>query len=155
MKLGMLVVLQESGAFKVNKEASTSENIVVGSVTLNNEQCKAFLSKLGWKEYSKTPVEIVEKTSKFVNGLRGGIKNETILENTEITFQNIRKTNSTSCFDRIKLICNGKFDITVMSGMEGIGGRYGVYSSTNNFVKPVFGCSSLKQLSEWINGLVK
>lgn len=153
MKLGMLVALQSSGALKVNKE-STQDNIILGNTQINREQCLDLISKLGWIECSKTPIEIIEKTNKFINGIKPAINKGIILEQTEVTFQNRRKTNSTSCVDRTKLVCNGKFDITVLSGMEGLGGRYGVYSSTNNFVKPVYSCSSLKLLGEWINKLV-
>lgn len=153
MKLKELIEVQSSGLLK----ATVVDNVDtynMDKLSISTENCKSLLTKLGWLEYAKTPAEILSKTDKFVNGIKNSINKDEIIENTEITFQNRRKTNTLSYFDRIKLVNKGKFDITVLRGMSGVGGVYGVYSAENNFSKPVYSCRSLRQLGEWINKLI-
>lgn len=151
MRLQELFEAQATGCLK----ATVRDNIQnEDKLVLTEEQCRSLLSKLGWLEYSKSPEEVLAKTDKFIHGLKPYIKNEEIIKNTEVTFQNRRKTNTLSYFDRIKMICGNKFNITVLRGMAGVGGVYGVYSDENNFRKPVYSCRSLKQLGEWINSRV-
>ena len=154
MNLSALISIQNSGALKV---VAPDEGIcTVGGVAINEEQARQMVANLGWVHYETTPFRIIEKTNSFISALSKGIDNKLILNNADICFENKRKMGTMSYFDRIKLVCpikNG-FDITVLYGMSGVGGKYGVYSATNNFKTPVKSFRTAKELAKWINTLV-
>lgn len=153
MKLSMLVQLQEAGILKV-AGGDNNTFAIVGGRTLSRAQCNELAEKLGWLDHDLTSMAVIQKTHTFINGIKQFITKDMILENTELTFQNRRKNNTESYFDRIKLVCAGKFDITILSGMGGVGGRYGIYSDSNNFVTPVKACRTLKEVGVWVNELI-
>ena len=152
MKLKQLMDIQKSGALKVSSEC-TINNIVIGGVRVTLEQCRSMAQSLGWVEFDMPPWEIISKTNKFVNGLRANLKNEEIIENTEVVFQNRRRMETDKYFDRIKLV-SPYFDLTVLYGMPGLKGLYSVYDGSNGNRNPAYGFRSLKQLALYMNGLV-
>lgn len=153
MNLGQLLELHECGALNVD-DTSNINLAVIGGMALTNEQCQIFAANLGWLKYDKPAYEIIDKTNKFIRGLKKNIKDIEVIANTQVTFQNSRRQNTEKYIDRIKLICPGKFDLTVLYGMPGVGGVYGIYSAENNFLHPVLGCRNLKQVGEYISSLI-
>lgn len=155
MNLRKLMEIQNAGAIKIveNKYTTTENDYTLGGVRLNENQARQIAMNLGWEHFEMSPFKILDKTNKFISSLSKYIDNEIIINNTDISFQNRRKMGTMSYFDRIKIVCYGKFDLTVLYGMPGLGGTYGVFSSTNNFQKTVFSCRSLKELGKWINEL--
>lgn len=151
MKLANLVAAQECGALKVGENCSHN-NIIVGGVSVTEAQCKGIVKTLGWIDWDKQAWEIIDKTNKFIRGIKNHIDNEAILSSTEVTFQNRRRQNTEKYFDRIKMV-GPLFDITILYGMHGTGGTYSVYDGSNGFSQPVFNCRTAKQLGEYINSL--
>ena len=153
MNLGQLLELHECGA--INVDNKSNENIaVVGGMELSNEQCKAVAANIGWLNYDKPAYVIIDKTNKFMRGLRHNIAKIDRIEKAQVTFQNMRRQNTEKYIDRIKIVCDGKLDLTILYGMPGVGGAYGIYSSINNFSQPVFGCRNLKQVGEYIDSII-
>ncbi len=154
MNLGMLLELHECGA--LNVDANSNKDVaIVGGMTLNAEQCNAMAINLGWTRFDRYPHEIIDKTNKFIRGLKHNIKQDDVFDNTEISFQNTRRHNTEKTSDRIKMIYPGKFDITILYGVPGMGGPYGIYSDVNNFNVPVKICRSLKQVGEYITEIAQ
>lgn len=153
MRLIDLVKLNEAKTLKVKRD-DVSGVISVGGVVVSPEESIRLLEGLGWLEYDLDPLEILNKTDKFASSIKRYIKDENILSKTEVTFQNRRITNTMQYFDRIKLICPGKFDLTILYGMPGTGCKYAVYSSKNYFRIPVQRCKSLKEVCEYINSII-
>ena len=153
MNLKMLVQLSDSGALRLVADEDTGI-VTLGGVEVTDAQLRMILGKIGWLEYDMEPAEIMKRTNQYINGFKRHISSDIIIDGTDITFQNRRKLGTMSYFDRIKMICPTLFDITVLNGMPGVGGKYGVYSAVNNFKHPIAACSSLKSLGQWINGLV-
>lgn len=151
MKLSELIKAQSCGALNIG-EGSNEHGIVVGGAGITLEQCRQMAGILGWLDYDKKPWEVIDKTAKFIRGIKNHITSEQVLGGTEVTFQNRRKQNTESYFDRIKMV-NHKFDITILYGAHGAGGTYAVFSGTNGFNQPVFNCRTSKQLGEYINTL--
>ena len=148
MILKELINLHKIGVMKVTKD--DNGQVLVGGTSITSDECRIILSKIGWVRYNTSPFEILNKTDKFISSISKYLKDEYIINNTVVALENTRKTGTMSYFDRIKMICNNRFDITLLRGMGGVGGTYGIYSSTNNFTKPVYSCRSLKQVAEWI-----
>lgn len=150
MKLGELYEVQSAGALKIGSDCSNG-NIVVGGSKLTADQCKQLVKALGWLNWDKPDWEVIDKTDKFIRGIKPYVTDEDILANTEVTFQNRRISDTLKYFDRIKMV-GSDFDITILYRMPGTGGTYAVYDDSDNFRKPQFTCRSAKQLGEYING---
>lgn len=150
----MLLELHECGALNVHPD-SNREVAMVGGMQLNSQQCAMLASNLGWLRYEKYPHEIIDKTNKFIKGLKNNIRDDDVFDNTEVTFQNSRRQNTEKYTDRIKLIYPGKFDLTVLYGMPGIGAPYGIYSDVDKFSRVVKTCRTLKQVGEYINEITQ
>ena len=153
MNLKMLVQLSDSGALRLVADEDTGI-VTLGGVEVTDAQLRMILGKIGWLEYEMEPAEIMKRTNQYINGFKRHISSDIIIDGTDITFQNRRKIGTMTYFDRIKMICPTFFDITILNGMPGVGGKYGVYSAVNDFKHPVVACRSLKSLGQWINGLV-
>lgn len=152
MKLAVLNQLQEAGALKVQ---NLSNGIFkVGTVNIVEEQCKVMAMKLSWTRFELPGHRIISKTDQFISGIMKYIDKPVIIENTEVTFTNARKLDTEKYFDRIKLVCPDLFDITVLYAMPGVKGKYGVYTSKDNFAVQAQAFRSLKELGTWINNLV-
>lgn len=106
---------------------------------------------LGWERYDAKPWEIIEKTNKFIRGIKSVLVDEAIVD-TDVTFRNFRRTNTERYYDRIKMI-SPDYDITIMYGMPGLGGAYAIFDSSDGFRQPQYSCRSLKQVAEYINSM--
>lgn len=153
MNLGQLLEMHKCGALDVDK--SSDRNVaIIGGMELTDEQCRIYASNLGWLKYDKYAYEVIDKTNKFIRGLKNHIKGIDSIGHSIITFENTRMQGTEKYFDRIKLICPGVFDLTILYRMPGIGGVYGIYSSENSFKHPVYSCRSLRQVGEYISSLI-
>lgn len=149
MKLRSLSEAQINGALKVTG-LMPDGSAIIGGVVVSAQQCSQIARHLGWEHFEMSGAEIIDKTDKFISKIGKHIKDDHIIGNTEVTFINRRKSDTIKYFDRIKMICPGRFDITILYG---IGGKrkYEIYSSLNGFAVPVKYCSTAKELGEWIN----
>ncbi len=130
------------------------DRAIMGGMELSMEQCNLIAQKLGWIEHDLDSIEVINKTDKLIGGIKKYVKENQLLMNTRIEFQNRRKLNTTSYFDRIKMVCDGYFDITILYNIQGAGRKYTIYTSTNNFKQPIAKISSLSKLGEWLCELV-
>lgn len=175
MKLGELIKIQNSGALKVKRipievkedskyimlssgalkvdENYREDKAIIGGVELEVGKCSMVVRQLGWVDYDMSPIDIIHRTNRLINGIKMYINREDILRNTDVIFSNSRRLNTMSYLDRIKMVYPDRFDITILHGVPGKGRRYVVNSSVDNFKKPVYECSSMKKLGEWINKL--
>lgn len=149
MNLRNLYELQNSGALRT--EYTEDGFILLGGSVVSKEQSHLIASRLGWEHYELDPVKIIDKTNKFVGAISKHILDEYIVNNTVVSFQNKRKVGTMSYFDRIKIVCNKKFDLTIIYNMPGLGGKYAIFSSTNNFKQPVKSVRTIKEMCNWIN----
>lgn len=153
MTLAELYEIQKSGAFKVDIENSDDHNGIIGGVKLNAKQCALVAERLGWISYVIKPYEAIAWTDRFIRGIRSKITDVNVLNNTIVTFENSRLTDTVKYYYRVKLICPGYFDLTVLQGMPGVGGKFGIFSAKNMFRQPVESCMSLKNVGEYIGTL--
>lgn len=150
MKLSKLIEFQSSGAMKTQYDKVTGV-IKLGGTPVSEEQCKNIVTMLGWERYDAKPWEIIEKTNKFIRGIKSVLVDEAIVD-TDVTFRNFRRTNTERYYDRIKMI-SPDYDITIMYGMPGLGGAYAIFDSSDGFRQPQYSCRSIKQVAEYINSM--
>lgn len=149
MNLGQLIDMYEAGVLKVEDD-SNPEMAVVGGMTLNREQMRALAVNLGWAKFQMEPLEVIIKTGKFIRGIKSTLGEDAIVDGTEVTFETTRIDNTMRYFDRIKLICPGVFDITVLYKVPGTPTTYTVYSDENRRAYPVLNARTLKQVAEYV-----
>lgn len=154
MKLKDLFMYQKQGAFKVEKDVEENGIVVVGGLRLSRSQCDIIANKIGWIEGAQTSDELINKTNKFIKGIRKSLTQPKIIENTDVVFQNFRYSNSLVYYDRIKMVMPRFFDITVIYNVYGYRGKYVVYSDENQFMQPVTVVRTAKELGQYINSLV-
>lgn len=144
MQLKELIKLQENGAFK-------DKGFCIGEKVFTTEESINFVRNLGWSHHDVEFFKAVEKTSKFISGIKKYVANPVILNDTEVLFENRRRLDTEKYVDRIVLNCKDQFSYTIISGLPGVGGRYGAYSIKNSFSIPIKSFSCLKDLGEWLN----
>ena len=128
-----------------------TNEIYLADNLVTQQECVAIVNALGWLEYELPQQRIIEKTDKFINSFGKHLKNHELLEATEIAFQNSRRINTEKYVDRIKIVCPGVYDFTLMYGMPGLGASYGLFSAENGFKHPVFSGRTVKQVADYIN----
>ena len=149
MNLGQLIDMYEAGVLKVEDDAYP-ERAVVGGTELNREQMRALVVNLGWVKFQMEPLELIIKTGKFIRGIKATLGEHEIVDMTEVIFETTRIDNTMRYFDRIKLICPGVFDITVLYKVPGTPTTYTVYSDENRMSYPVLNARTLKQVAEYV-----
>lgn len=153
MTLGKLVQMQNVGALDIVRDNYTGAVSIAGKA-LTERDCKFIADAIGWMAADKEDWELIDKTNRFIRGIKRHIENEDVLKHTIIEFRNSRKQDTEKFVDRIKMVhSNGKYDLTVIYGLPGSGGRYSVYSAVNGFTRPVYACGSAKLLGIYINNL--
>lgn len=151
MKLKELIQLQQAGAFNVEVR---DDYIILGGLKTSKEQCEYIAKKIGWLEFSQPAHEMIGMTKSFVKVLKSVIKDENILNNTELTFQNFRQSGTMSYYNRIKFVNDGVLNITVLNGIKGMGCKYAVYTPDNMYNVPKYKCHSIRELGKLINKIV-
>ena len=145
VSLKFLLEAYNNGALKVEYEAGASKAIMGGVAELSLEQAHDFVKdKLGWTQYVLSPFEIIDKTQKFIRAIKNNMKDEYILNNTQITFLNKKDTDYGRTFDRIEMLCQGRFHYTVLYNMKSAGASYVLYETGNAIPKKKF--RNLKQV---------
>ena len=153
MNFATLMQMQKAGALKINEDASVN-HIVMGGVSVTDEQCKAIAKNLGWTARTANKgFEMIEKTDKYIRNFRRLLTNENVINGTDVMFESIRISGTEKIADRIKLI-NPYFDVTIFHGMPGYGGSYSVFIPAKSTSQVDFACSSMKALCEYLDELV-
>lgn len=147
MVLGQLVMMYNQGALNIKHEKG-EKTAVMGGVKITEEQAKIIVNQLGWTEYYLHPFEIIDKTAKFIRGIKGVLTDDAMLNNTVIEFQNHRSKTYGKTFDRIHIINNGVFSVSVIYGMEGNSSPYVIYDSFTSV--PLQRCRNLKKVAEYL-----
>lgn len=149
MKLAELLNLQVNKALNIKYEEG-SATATLSNVPITLEQAEILIRNMGWIEHRLNAFEIINKTNKFITGLKKVITSDDIWNNTEVQFQNIRSNTYGKTFDRIVLFHPMKFHLVIIYGMESAGAKYAIYESGKAI--PVEKCKSLKKVAEFING---
>lgn len=143
--LSFLLEAYNNGALKVEFEKGASVAIMGGVAEIGLEQAHDFVqNKLGWTQYVLSPFEIIDKTHKFVKSIKTNVKDEYILNNTQLTFFNKRDTEYGRTFDRIELQCFNRFHYVIIYNMKSAGASYVLYEKGRAIPKKKF--RNLKQL---------
>lgn len=147
MTLRQLLEMQSSGALNIKYEPCS--NIAnLGGVQITLDQARMICSQLGWVEYVISPFEIIDKTNKFIRGLKNHLDREGFLETTLVEFQNKKANTYGKTFDRIVLQSKG-FSLSILYNMEHSGGKYVIYETGRAL--PVSKCRNLKAVAQFIN----
>lgn len=152
MQFKQLIEVQKSGALKASVQEETGI-VTLGGMVVQPNQLQLFVRNLGWLTWDMNPVQIIDKTNKFVKNFSRYIEDSRIVLGTEITFENHRISNSLRYFDRIKLI-NPLFNHTILYNMPSTGGVYAIYDANGNTHLPEYTCRSIKQVVEYFNELL-
>lgn len=152
MTLGKLIEAQKNGVFNIKFEPGSATATLGGVQVISNEQAMNLIANVGWSEYALDPFEIIDKTNKFARGLKAHLKDDYLLNNTEVRFQNKRANTYGRTFDRIVLECPRRFNISIIYNMENSGGKYVIYEVGRAL--PLQKCRNLKGVAEYINSLL-
>ena len=99
MTLGQIRELHLGGALNIKYEKGKSI-ASIGDMQITLEQATQLTSQLGWVEYVLSPFEIIDKTNKFIRGLKNNLTREDMWE-AQVQFQNKHSTEYGKTFDRI------------------------------------------------------
>ena len=151
MKLGTLIEMYNSGALNIEfSEDMKKANI--GEIAISYEQAETMCRKLGWSEWQLHPYVIIDKTRKFLKGIKNHIDGKIMLEQSEISFKNKETRNYGKTCDRIH-VCNPKlpYEFSIIYNMPDTPAKYTVYKSSNSI--PIAKCRTAKQVGEYLNSL--
>jgi hypothetical protein len=151
MLLSELINVQSSGALNIKYEKGSSV-ASLGGTQVTMEQAAVIARQLGWNEFYLNAFEILDKTNKFVRGIKSNVANDYIIANTQVEFTNSRSNTYGKTYDRIHMYCPNCFEISVIYGMEGNSSPYVIYDSKTSV--PVSKCRNLKKVGEYITTLV-
>ena len=150
MQFKNLREMYECGALNV-KYNEGDDKAVLGGMTISKEQADEICKQIGWTDWLCSSFKIIDKTSKFIKGIKNSITNEEVANNIDITFHNRDSSRYYGKqFDRI-FIDNKKKGVCycVIYNMPGARAKYEVHD--HNTHKMVALCSSLRQVGEFIN----
>ena len=172
--LEMLITLYDSGILDITYD-STSETFpprsreaypttaIIQGQNITLEQGYELCNKIGWTEINCHPFRIIDKTRKFVKGIKNHIPSEVMRKTTMVGFQNKKAGDSRweqygSTVDRISMVNNRRdrgFDITVLYGASGKSwgnsSKYEIFDHKSG--NKLANCGSLKQVGTYISGL--
>lgn len=148
MILGQLYEMYQAGALNIKYEEGSSIAIL-GNMQITLEQAHNICAGLGWESYVLSPFEIIDKTAKFVRGVKSNLTNEYIVANTVVTFKNVRSSVYGKTHDRIHLACGSSFELSIIYNMPGNSSKYVIYDSFTS--TPVAKGRNLKQVAEYLN----
>lgn len=146
MTLGQLRELHLGGALNIKYEKGQSV-ASIGDMQVTLEQATQLASQLGWIEYVLSPFEIIDKTNKFIRGLKNNLTREDMWK-AQVQFQNRHSNEYGKTFDRI-VVQTRKLGFVIIYNMEHAGGKYVVYELGKQI--PAAKCRNLKAVSEFIN----
>lgn len=150
MLLKDLKAMYECGALNITYDEGDT-TATLGGMKISVEQANAICKKLGWTDWLWSSFKIIDKTAKFVKGIRNSITNESVLNDTDVTFHNRDSSRYFGKkFDRIFLNNEKKgTSYCIVYNMPGSKATYEVYD--HNKTQLVAECSTLKQVGEFIN----
>lgn len=150
MTLGQLYELYDNGVFNVKMNESKTAALV-GGVQLLPEQAHDLCARIGWTGYVLSPFEILDKTNKFIRGIKSTVKDKKILCDTVVTFTNVRSSVYGRTHDRIHLE-SSDFSVSIIYNMSTNTSKYVIYDSHTSV--PLCKCKNLKKVGEYISTLV-
>ena len=140
--------MYEAGALNIKYEPN-SRVAVIGNMQISLEQANTICMNLGWEQYVLSPFEIIDKTAKFVKSMRANLKNETIINNCNVSFKNVRSSVYGKTHDRIHLEGKNGYGISIIYNMPGNSSKYVVYDSLTS--TPIAKGRNIKQIAEYLN----
>lgn len=151
IQLKQLATMHAHGVLNIKYE-NDSPLAIIGDSQVNMQQAAVMCKNLGWDSFVLSPFEIIDKTKKFMAGLRRSMVNQYIWDNSFISFDNKASSEYGKTFDRIHISCAKQFEISILYKMPGNSSTYVIYNSYTSV--PIGKYKSMKQVAEYINTLV-
>ena len=148
MFLRQLFDMYESGALNIKYEVG-SNTAIMGNMQITLEQAHTICMNLGWEKYVLSPFEIIDKTAKFVKSMRTSLVNESIINNCDIKFKNVRSSTYGKTHDRIHFTGVNGYGMSIIYNMPGNSSKYVLYESLT--ATPIAKGRTLKQIAEYMN----
>ena len=147
MEVAKLIELQSNGALNIKYEKGKRQAELAG-ILIDEAQAHNIAVNLGWTEYKLSPFEIIDKTNKFIKGLKNNLVRQDILETGYLEFQNIKAVSYGKTFDRI-VLRSRYTNVTIIYNMESSGTKYAIYKLGNPLL--IGKCKNVKAVAEFIN----
>lgn len=151
MELAKLVEMYNAGFMKISENADGSFTFGTKSanpVTLESEQSHDVINGLGWEKYSTSISKVVSHMNSFLRAAKTSDLSDDEMNSCEVRFEQSFMPNSTKNVWRTRLYFHDK-SFTIVEGRPGMGGRYAVMSSEDNFCNFV----GFSKLTEAINNI--
>lgn len=155
--LRKIIELYENGAFNIEIQEDMS-SASIGGVVISVANAEKICEDIGWGKWNDTsgkngyrmhPYTIIDKTRKFIKGIKGHITDDRILDNTTVDFKNNYTRIHNKFCDKIHLVNKTKgVEYSVIYNMPDNPAKYTVYSAGSIVVGK---CTTLKKLGEYIN----
>lgn len=153
MNYHILSEMQTAGAFKVAEGSSMVQAIIAGQA-LTGPMCDLYAQKIGWTGRRACPsYQLVDKTNTYIRAFKRYITKERF-NGFDITFENIRLSDSLKTFDRIVMTGSDGTQFTIIHGMPGIGGSYALFSPAVSQAQPIFTSRSMNGVCEYLNSII-
>ncbi|MBO5388276.1 MAG: hypothetical protein J6A59_09080 [Lachnospiraceae bacterium] len=147
MLLKNLLEMQVNGALNIKYDNESTATL--GGVTITAEQAQMICGQLGWCECVLHPFELIDKTNKFIRGLKTYLNRDDVINYGNIIFQNKQSQTYGKTFDRIVIETPYGWGLTILYNMEHSGGKYVIYETGKALA--IAKCPNLKKVAEFIN----
>lgn len=141
-----LISMYDAGIFNI-EISEDGKSATLGGRPLTIPEAEILCKQFGWESWKMSPYEIIDKTRKFVKGIKNHIVNETALD-TYVDFKNnFTRVHGKFC-DRIHFSNMHGIEKSVIYNMPDNRWKYTVFEKNSN---PSCGFTTLKRLAEYIN----
>lgn len=135
MELARLVEMYNAGFMKISENADGTYTFGTKSknpVTLDESKSNEVINGLGWEKYTASIGKVVSHMCSFVRAAKSAGLSDDEMSSCEIRFEQSYMPNTTKNVWRTRFYFYDK-SFTIVEGHAGMGGRYAVMSSEDNF----------------------
>lgn len=141
-----LITMYEHGVFNI-EISEDGKSAKIGNRPITTQEAEVLCKSFGWESWRMSPYEIIDKTRKFIKGIKNHIVNDSALD-TYVDFKNNYTRIHGKYCDRIHLSNNHGVEKSVIYNMPDNRWRYTVFERNSI---PSCGFMTLKKLAEYIN----
>lgn len=141
-----LIELYDNGVFdiEISEDKKTAK---IGGRNITIQEAETLCRKFGWESWKMSPYDIIDKTRKFVRGIKNHITKDSALD-AFVDFKNNYTSVHNKFCDRIHFSNSSGLEKSVIYNMPGNRWKYTVFEKNSN---PSCGFTTLKRLAEYIN----
>ena len=141
-----LITMYDAGVLNIEISEDGS-SATIGGRPISLQEAEILCRNFGWESWKMNPYVIIDKTRKFVKGIKNHIVNDSALD-TYVDFKNnFTRVNGKFC-DRIHLVNAHGLTKSVIYNMPDNRWTYTVFEPNS---VPSCGFKKLKKLAEYIN----